>query len=61
ARVGGDEVLEPKPRPEGFLTCAGILGVEPSRCLVFEDSLAGVTAAKAAGMMCVLILETCGD
>ncbi|HAA56905.1 MAG TPA: hypothetical protein DCE42_19215 [Myxococcales bacterium] len=61
ARVGGDQVTQPKPEPEGFLKCAEILGVAPGKCLVFEDSIAGLTAAKAAGMKSVLITETCMD
>jgi FGGY-family pentulose kinase/HAD superfamily hydrolase (TIGR01509 family) len=39
-----------KPAPDLFLHAARALGVEPSRCLVVEDSPAGVLAAKAAGM-----------
>ncbi len=39
-----------KPAPDLFLHAARALGVEPSRCIVVEDSPAGVLAAKAAGM-----------
>jgi pseudouridine-5'-monophosphatase len=42
-----------KPAPDIFLRVAGALGAEPTACLVFEDSLAGVTAARAAGMQVV--------
>ncbi len=42
-----------KPDPAVFLTAAVRLGVNPGRCVVFEDSLAGVNAAKRAGMLCV--------
>lgn len=44
-----------KPAPEIYLLAAAKLGVAPQHCLVFEDSFAGVTAAKAAGMTVVAI------
>lgn len=50
ARTGGDEVEHGKPDPAIFLLAAQRLGVKPERCLVIEDSLAGVTAGRAAGM-----------
>jgi mannitol-1-/sugar-/sorbitol-6-/2-deoxyglucose-6-phosphatase len=46
-----------KPDPAVFLTAARLLGTEPERCLVFEDSLAGVRAAKSGGMLCVAVPE----
>ncbi len=42
-----------KPAPDLFLHAAQAMGVDPARCLVIEDSLAGVLAAKAAGMRVV--------
>lgn len=45
-----DDVAAGKPAPDLFLYAAGHLGVAPERCLVVEDSAAGVTAARAAGM-----------
>jgi sugar-phosphatase len=53
---GEDEVLS-KPDPAIFLTTARLLGVAPPACVVFEDSAAGVLAAKGAGMVCVAVPE----
>jgi len=44
-----------KPDPALFLHAAEQLGVKPEECLVFEDSLPGFLAAKAAGMKCIAI------
>ena len=51
----GDDVRRGKPDPEVFLAAAAKLGVVPSRCVVFEDAVAGVEAAKAGGMACVAV------
>ena len=48
-----DDVTNPKPHPEPYLLAARLLGVPPSRCLVFEDSEAGSEAAHRAG--CVVV------
>jgi HAD superfamily hydrolase (TIGR01509 family) len=53
--VRGDQVPRGKPFPDIFLAAAELLGVEPGRCLAFEDSPAGVEAARAAGMSCVAV------
>lgn len=45
-----EQVARPKPYPDVYLFAAQTLGVEPSRCLVVEDSVAGLNAARAAGM-----------
>ncbi|KAK4754429.1 hypothetical protein SAY87_002533 [Trapa incisa] len=55
AFIGGDEVQAGKPSPEIFLEAANHLKIEPSSCLVIEDSLPGVTAGKAAGMVVVAV------
>ena len=55
--VKGEDVKEGKPNPEPYLKAAELLKVEPERCLVFEDAVNGVKAAKAAGMQSVLVLE----
>ena len=44
-----------KPDPQVFLVGAAKLGVKPERCVVFEDAVAGVEAAKAGGMKCVAV------
>lgn len=48
--VAADDVWRGKPEPEVYLKAAEGLGVEPARCLVFEDALVGVEAARRAGM-----------
>jgi beta-phosphoglucomutase-like phosphatase (HAD superfamily) len=48
--IGADKVKRGKPNPELFLRAAELLGVDPKRCLVFEDAEPGFVAAKAAGM-----------
>jgi len=45
-----DMVLNPKPEPDVYLLAARCLAVDPAHCLVVEDSVAGATAAVAAGM-----------
>jgi putative hydrolase of the HAD superfamily len=52
---GKDDVARVKPHPDVYLHAARSLSVEPSRCLVFEDSVNGVKAAKAAGMTCIAV------
>ncbi|MFQ5997442.1 MAG: beta-phosphoglucomutase family hydrolase [Dehalococcoidales bacterium] len=56
--VWGREVTESKPNPQGFLLAAQRLKVEPRNCVVIEDSVAGVTAAKQAGMKCLAVTNT---
>ncbi|MFV8128211.1 HAD-IA family hydrolase [Streptomyces syringium] len=52
-RVTAESVGASKPDPEGFLKGAAALGFAPEDCIVFEDSEAGITAGKAAGMRVV--------
>ena len=46
----GSEVPKGKPEPDIYLAVADILGVDPAKCLVFEDLTAGIMAGKNAGM-----------
>ena len=57
AIVTGDDVIHPKPAPDIFLEAARRLGVEPPKCVVLEDSLAGATAGHAAGMPVIAVTE----
>ncbi len=45
-----EQVARPKPYPDVYLLAARQLNVEPARCIVVEDSVAGLNAARAAGM-----------
>lgn len=57
--LGTEDYAPGKPAPAGFLKGAELLGVPPANCVVFEDSSAGVAAAKAAGMWCVALRRPC--
>ncbi len=58
AVVDGHQVEWPKPHPEIYLKTAALLDTAPSDCIVFEDSLAGIAAARAAGARVVGITTT---
>lgn len=47
--VTRDQLTHGKPHPEGYLRAAELLGVDPTRCLVVEDTATGAAAGKAAG------------
>lgn len=53
ALVTGSEIARKKPHPDIFLRAAEKMKVEPSRCVVVEDALSGVIAAKSSGMRCI--------
>ena len=55
AVADGTVVTKAKPDPEVFVKAAGMLGIPPDRCVVFEDAQAGIDAAKAGGMRCCSI------
>jgi HAD superfamily hydrolase (TIGR01509 family) len=56
--VDGSQVRRPKPDPEIYLVTARRLGFDPRNCIVFEDSHAGVEAARAAGAKVVALRTT---
>ena len=58
AVVGAIEVKKGKPNPEIYLLAASRLGVAPEECLVFEDALLGIQAARSAGMQVIGIATT---
>lgn len=58
AVITGHDVTEGKPSPQVFLLAAQILGAEPKNCIVVEDAVAGVKAAKNAGMYCVAVASS---
>jgi beta-phosphoglucomutase family hydrolase len=58
AIVFGTEVAEGKPSPQIFLLGAKKLGVKPANCVVIEDAIAGVTAARQAGMKCIAVTNS---
>jgi beta-phosphoglucomutase len=55
AVVGMEDTSRGTPDPEVFLVAARRLGVPPGRCVVFEDAVAGVQAARAGAMRCVAV------
>ena len=56
--ISGHDVQHGKPDPEIFLKSAKDMGISPSDCLVFEDGLLGIEAARRAGMDAVFICTT---
>ena len=58
AIVTAEDVVCKKPAPDVFLVAARKLGLAPERCVVIEDAVNGVQAAKAAGMRCLAVART---
>lgn len=56
--LASENVTKHKPDPEVYLKSAANLGIEPERCIVFEDSFSGITAATRAGMRVVGVLSS---
>jgi len=61
AVVNGEMVSRRKPEPDIFLACASMMGLTPRDCVVFEDSFAGIEAARRAGMKVVALSTTFSD
>jgi HAD superfamily hydrolase (TIGR01509 family) len=57
--INGDDVKEGKPSPQCFLLGAEKLGIAAKNCVVMEDAVVGVRAAKSAGMYCIAVANTC--
>ena len=57
-KLARDHVKKGKPDPEIYLKAADMFGVSPSECVVFEDSIIGLRAARAAEMKCIAIVST---
>ncbi|MDQ2864661.1 MAG: HAD-IA family hydrolase [Candidatus Eremiobacteraeota bacterium] len=55
--ISSDDVTRGKPESDGYVLAAKMLAVDPSDILVFEDSLQGISAARAAGMDAIGILS----
>ncbi len=56
--ITAEDIFNGKPDPEIYLKAASLLNISPQECLVFEDSLSGIRAAKTAGMKVVGITTT---
>jgi HAD superfamily hydrolase (TIGR01509 family) len=56
--LGREDVKHHKPNPELYLKLAKKLKIKPSECVVIEDSVSGVTAAKRAKMKCIAVLNS---
>ena len=59
--VTADDVEHGKPHPEGYLLAVERLGVDPARTVAFEDTEAGVSSAKDAGLRCLAVRGTLPD
>jgi beta-phosphoglucomutase len=58
ALISSEDVCNKKPAPDIFLAAARKLALAPAQCVVIEDAVNGVQAAKAAGMRCVAVAQT---
>lgn len=58
--ISDTEIVNGKPHPDIFLKTAEAMQVKPADCLVIEDSIAGLKAAKAANMLCIICPDSFG-
>ena len=56
--ITAEDVVHGKPSPEPFLKGAALLGVAPADCMVFEDTPAGISSARAAGIQAIALQTT---
>ena len=56
--LGAEDVTQKKPAPDIYLKTAEKLSVAPEQCVVVEDALNGIQAAKSAGMVCIAVATT---
>ena len=59
--VAAEDVSACKPDPEGYNMARSALAVAQRRCMVIEDSLPGLAAARAAGLRCVMLTTSHGE
>jgi len=56
--ISAENVKDKKPAPEVFLKSAQEMGINPADCVVVEDAVNGIAAARAAGMKCIAVAST---
>jgi HAD superfamily hydrolase (TIGR01509 family) len=56
--LGAEDYPKSKPHPDGYRKAMETLGILPNQCLVFEDSTAGISSARAAGTWVVAVTST---
>ena len=55
--LSNEDVDYPKPNPEIYIKAINMLGLLPHECLIVEDNINGITAAKASGAHCLEVKE----
>jgi len=58
AVISGEDVSKKKPSPDIYLAAANRIGIPPEQCIVIEDAVNGIQAAKAAGMKCIAVASS---